>query len=142
MIYLESDMKKFLLFSILLLTGCASIVRDNTQSIPIQSNVDNTNIEITNSKGAVVYTGQTPTTVWLKPSSSGYFSPEQYMIKASKKGYSTQYTPIDWHISNWYWFGNLGFGGLIGWFIVDPLTGKMYYLDDVARVQMSKLPEK
>ena len=135
-------MKKYLLLFILVLSGCASIVRDNTQVVPIQSNIENADIEITNSKGAVVYTGQTPTTVWLKPSSSGYFSPETYMIKASKKAYSTQYTPIDWHVSNWYWFGNIAFGGLIGWFIVDPLTGKMYYLDDVAHVQMSKLPEK
>ena len=76
--------------------------------------------------------------VWLKTSNDGYFAPEQYFVKATKKGYSTQYTPIDWHVSNWYWFGNIVFGGLIGWFIVDPLTGKMYYLDDVAHVYMSK----
>lgn len=136
------SMKKILVFAVLLLAGCASIVRDNTQVVPIQSNVENADIEITNSKGAIVYTGQTPTTVWLKPSSSGYFSPEKYVVKASKKGYSTSYTSIDWHISNWYWFGNFVFGGLVGWFIVDPLTGKMYYLDEVANIQISKLSEK
>ena len=135
-------MKKLVLCFVILLTGCASIIRDNAQVVPIQSNVEEADIEITNSKGAVVYTGQTPTTVWLKPSKSGYFSPEKYMIKASKKGYTTSYTPIDWHVSNWYWFGNLAFGGLIGYFIVDPLTGKMYYLDEVAHVQMSKLNSK
>ena len=82
---------------------------------------------------------QTPTTLDLRTSRSGYFNPEKYFIKASKNGYVTQYTPIDYHISNWYWFGNAVFGGLIGWFIVDPMTGKMYYLDDVATVNMTPL---
>ena len=76
---------------------------------------------------------------YLKTAKPGYFKPENYQIKASKDGYATQYTPIDSHISNWYWFGNLVFGGLIGWFIVDPLTGDMYYLDEVATVNMTPL---
>ena len=75
----------------------------------------------------------------MKPGNSGYFSPEKYLIKASKDGYATQYTPIEWHISKWYWFGNIAFGGLIGWFIVDPITGKMYYVDEIANIQMTKL---
>ena len=77
----------------------------------------------------------------LKPAKTGYFSPEKYIIKASKEGYATQFTPIDYHISNWYWLGNLGFGFLVGWFIVDPMTGKMYYLDEVATVNMTPLPK-
>jgi uncharacterized protein YceK len=129
---------KILLF-VLVLSGCASVMRDDTQIVPIQSNVDNVNIEVTNSQGDVVYRGQTPTTLDLRTSRSGYFNPEKYFIKASKNGYVTQYTPIDYHISNWYWFGNAVFGGLIGWFIVDPMTGKMYYLDDVATVNMTPL---
>ena len=132
-------MKKIWILSMLMLSACASIIRDNNQNVPIQSNVENVDIEITNSKGVVVYTGQTPTTVWLKPGNSGYFSPEKYLIKASKDGYATQYTPIEWHISKWYWFGNIAFGGLIGWFIVDPITGKMYYVDEIANIQMTKL---
>ena len=131
-------MKKLVLSFVILLAGCATIVRDSNQNVPVQSNVEDVDIEITNSSGAVVYTGKTPTTVWLKPSKDGYFSSEKYRVKASKKGYTTQYTLIDSHISNWYWFGNIVFGGLIGWFIVDPLTGKMYYLDDLANIQMTK----
>lgn len=135
-------MKKiYIIISLLILSGCASIVRDNTQIVPIQSNVEDVNIEVTNSLGAVVYKGKTPTTIYLKPAQTGYFSPEKYLIKASKKGYATQYTPIDYHISNWYWLGNLGFGFLVGWFIVDPITGKMYYLDEVATVNMTPLPK-
>ena len=128
-----------ILLCVLLLSGCASVMRDDTQIVPIQANVEGVNIEVTNSQGAVVYTGKTPTTVHLKTAKSGYFNRENYLIKASKEGYATQYTPIDSHISNWYWFGNLVFGGLIGWFIVDPITGEMYYLDEVATVNMTPL---
>ena len=58
------------------LMGCATVMRDSSQIIPIQANIDNVDIEITNSDGAVVYTGKTPTTVWLKTAKKGYFSPE------------------------------------------------------------------
>ena len=134
-------MKKIfrILLCVLALSGCASVMRENTQIVPIQANVDDVNIEVTNSEGAVVYQGKSPTSIYLKTAKPGYFKPENYQIKASKDGYATQYTPIDSHISNWYWFGNLVFGGLIGWFIVDPLTGDMYYLDEVATVNMTPL---
>ena len=130
--------KGLMLLLTITLMGCATVMRDSSQIIPIQANIDNVDIEITNSDGAVVYTGKTPTTVWLKTAKKGYFSPEKYYVKASKNGYVTQYTTIDWHISNWYWFGNFVFGFIAGWFFVDPLTGKMYYLDDIATIQMSK----
>lgn len=45
------------------LSGCATVMRDSNQIVPIQANVDDVNIEITNSDGAVVYSGKTPTTV-------------------------------------------------------------------------------
>ena len=130
--------KGLMLLLTITLMGCATVMRDSSQIIPIQANIDNVDIEITNSDGAVVYTGKTPTTVWLKTAKKGYFSPETYYVKASKNGYVTQYTTIDWHISNWYWFGNFVFGFIAGWFFVDPLTGKMYYLDDIATIQMPK----
>ena len=130
--------KGLMLLLTITLMGCATVMRDSSQIIPIQANIDNVDIEITNSDGAVVYTGKTPTTVWLKTAKKGYFSPEKYYVKASKNGYVTQYTTIDWHISNWYWFGNFVFGFIAGWFFVDPLTGKMYYLDDIATIQMLK----
>ena len=69
-----------ILMCFLVLTGCASIIRDNTQIVPIQANVENAKIEVTNSSGAVVYSGQTPTTVYLKSSKSGYFNPENLNI--------------------------------------------------------------
>ncbi len=36
--------------------------------------------------------------------------------------------PVNFKVDGWYW-GNIVFGGLIGWLIVDPATGAMYKLE-------------
>ena len=133
-------MKKiFLILFTFYLEGCASIIRDNNQTIPIRSNVEGADIKIVNQYGATVYQSKTPTIVNLKTSTPGYFSPAKYTLYASKPGYQTYITPINWHVSGWYIIGNLGFGGLIGWLIVDPLTGKMYYLDEEINLNMTPI---
>ncbi|MFI3241159.1 MAG: hypothetical protein R3Y43_01165 [Alphaproteobacteria bacterium] len=121
------------------LTGCASIIRDNNQTVQIKSNVDKVDIEIKDKNGFVIFNGQTPAIVNLKSSKGGYFNPEEYTIKASKDGYINQTAIIDSHVSNWYIFGNLGFGGLIGYLIVDPITGDMYYLDEEKFLNMTPI---
>ncbi|MBR5598495.1 MAG: hypothetical protein IKW39_00480 [Alphaproteobacteria bacterium] len=124
-----------------ILSGCASIVRDNPQPVSIKSNVKDVNIKITDSEGDTVFQGKTPAVVNLRTAKeSGYFSPEKYSIEASKEGYNEHLQSIDSHISNWYIFGNLGFGGLIGYLIVDPMTGDMYYLDEDININMTPLP--
>lgn len=113
-----------------LLSSCATIIRDNSQTIPINASTEKVDIKIMNKKGITIFQGQTPTVVNLKTSAGGYFDPEQYTVVASKDGFTTQTQVIDWNVSGWYIFGNLGFGGLIGYLIVDPITGDMYYLDE------------
>lgn len=133
-------MRRFLAcLCVFFVSSCATIMNDNFQMVPIQANVEDADIEVSNSQGFVVYKGTAPTTIILKTSQKGYFSPETYMIKASKEGYATSFTKVDYHVSNWYWFGNILVGGLVGWFFVDPLTGDMYYLDDVAMVNMTPI---
>ena len=112
------------------LSSCATIMRDNNQSIPINASTEKVNIKIMNKAGMTVFEGQTPTVVNLKTSAGGYFDPEKYTVVASKDGFGTQTQIIDWEVSGWYILGNLAFGGLIGYLIVDPLTGDMYYLDE------------
>lgn len=136
-------MKKiFLILAIGLFSGlicsCATVMRENTQAVPFKSNVDKVNIKIMNRAGEVVFEGQTPTTITLKTSASGYFAPEKYTVIASKEGYKTETTIVDWHVSGWYYAGNLAIGGLIGYLIIDPLTGDMYYLDENVYINMSK----
>ena len=49
-----------ILLCVLALSGCASIIRDGSQVVPIQSNVENVDIEVTNSQGLTIYKGKTP----------------------------------------------------------------------------------
>ncbi|MBR2922457.1 MAG: carboxypeptidase regulatory-like domain-containing protein [Alphaproteobacteria bacterium] len=120
------------------LASCATIMRDNYQAIPINANTEKVNIKITDKTGSTVFEGQTPTTITLKTSKSGYFNPQKYTITASKDGYKTQTTVIDWHVSGWYYVGNLVFGGLLGYLIIDPISGDMYYLDDQVQLNMAQ----
>ena len=118
------------------LSSCATVMRENNQSIPIKANVEDVQIKITDKKGNVVFEGTTPTTINLKTSAGGYFDPQKYKITASKDGFKTQSSVIDWHVSGWYYAGNLVIGGLIGYLIIDPLTGDMYYLDEEVNLNM------
>lgn len=138
-------MKKLFLFLTIsafagILTACATVMRDNNQAIPIKANVEKVDIKITNKAGEVVFEGQTPTTITLKTAAkSGYFNPEKYTIVASKDGFKTQTSVIDWHVSGWYYAGNILIGGLIGYLIIDPITGDMYYLDEEVNLNMSPI---
>ena len=137
-------MKKIALILILgiytsFLCSCASIMRDNSQSVTLNSNVDKVNIKIKNRKGITLIEGQTPLVTTLKTAEDGYFSPAKYTVEATKEGYNPVTTEIDWHVSKWYSIGNLGFGGLIGWLIVDPITGDMYYLDEDVNLNMTPI---
>ena len=107
------------------LSSCATVMRENSQSIPIKANVDKVDIKLVDKNGQTVFEGQTPTTVNLKTSLSGYFNPQKYTVIASKDGYKTQTSVIDWHVSGWYYVGNLALGGIIGYLVIDPITGDM-----------------
>ncbi len=90
-----------------MLSSCATIIRDNSQVIPINASAEKVDIKITNKRGITIFEGQTPTVVNLKTSAGGYFDPEQYTVVASKDGFATQTQVIDWNITGWYIFGNL-----------------------------------
>ena len=61
--------------------------------------------------------------------SDGYFSGESYNLVFEKDGYIPQTKVIESHVNGWYAFGNFFFGGLIGWLLVDPISGAMYKLE-------------
>lgn len=112
----------------LLLGSCATIVGDKTQLVPISSTPSEANIAITDEKGSEVFKGKTPTTVTLQKSDGSYWGGKDYVVKISKDGYMEQEIPVKSSPNGWYIAGNFIFGGLIGWFIVDPLNGAMYTL--------------
>jgi len=118
----------FLLVSILLLsTGCASIVSKSTYPINVNSTPSGAKITVTDKKGVEIYTGITPAEGRLK-AGSGFFSRARYVVKFEKEGYDVKTVVIESSVDGWY-FGNIVFGGLIGFLIVDPATGAMFKLD-------------
>ncbi len=122
---------RFLLSSLLFgvfLSGCATIVGDSTQLLPIKSQPGGADVRITDETGAVVFTGKTPTTVTLEKSDGSYWGGKDYVVRIAKAGYAEQSIPVNSSPNGWYLAGNFVVGGLIGWFIVDPLGGAMYTL--------------
>ena len=59
------------------------------------------------------------------PKSDGYFD-GQSIVTFKKEGFEDHTVLITSGADGWYIFGNLGFGFLIGWLIVDPATGAMW----------------
>ena len=111
-----------------LLSGCATIVGEPTQLVPISSTPSDATVRITDERGTEIFKGSTPTSVTLKKSDGTYWGGKDYTVHVSKDGYGAQSIPIESTPNGWYIAGNLVFGGLIGWFIVDPFNGDMYTL--------------
>lgn len=114
------------------LGGCATIVGSPTQLIPISSTPSDAAIVITDEKGAEVFKGSTPTTVTLPKSNGSYWGKKSYSVTITKDGFETQTIPVTAGPNGWYIAGNFLFGGVIGWFVVDPLNGHMYTLSPEA----------
>lgn len=115
------------------LSGCASIVGDTDQQITINSTPSNADVVISDEHSQEVFQGTTPTTVTLKKADGSYFGGKSYTVELSKEGYDSRAISITSAPNGWYIGGNILFGGLIGWLVVDPLTGAMYTLspDDI-----------
>jgi hypothetical protein len=119
---------KFLaISSILLLTGCASIVSKSSWPITINSSPSEAKISIKDKKGIEIYTGNTPATLKLK-SGAGFFSKARYQVTFEKVGYDKKVVPVEFKLNGWY-FGNIIFGGPLGLLIIDPATGAMFKLE-------------
>lgn len=123
-------MKKFsgVFLGAFLLTGCATIVGDDTQLVQVNSNPAGANFEIKDDSGRVVAQGKTPQGVALAKSDGSYFGKKNYQITLIKDGSQPVTLPIKASANGWYIGGNILFGGLIGWLLVDPFNGGMYTL--------------
>ncbi|WP_373741781.1 hypothetical protein [Neisseria sp.] len=124
--------------ALLALSGCASIMEKSSYPVNVSSTPDGASFTITNRAGKVITQGITPNSVTLK-ASAGFFKGEKYTINFHKPGYEPQTFVLDSGISGFYFAGNLLFGGLVGWLIVDPATGKMFTLPNSAAVTLNPL---
>ena len=114
------------------LGGCATIVGDKTQVVEIGSTPDGASIAITDERGVDVFKGTTPTNVTLEKSDGSYWGKKSYTVTITKQGFQPQTVQLTASANGWYIGGNLIFGGLIGYFIVDPMNGGMYTLSPKA----------
>ncbi|TDN44105.1 hypothetical protein [Azoarcus indigens] len=111
------------------MVGCATIMGNPVHVMPISSTPSDASITIIDDEtGKPVFKGSTPTSVPLEKSNGSYWGGKSYTVKISKPGFEEQTIPVKASANGWYIAGNFLFGGLIGWFIVDPMNGKMYNL--------------
>lgn len=107
--------------------GCATIIKGGMQTVNIRSNPSEAKVTITDMSGITIVSQNTPCMVSLKRG-AGYFTKATYRVVVEKAGFSKFETMISGHINGWYAGGNLIFGGLIGYLILDPITGAMWTL--------------
>jgi len=126
-----------------LFVGCASIINGELQTVNIKSTPTDAMLTVYDLRsGAAINKAATPQLVTLNRG-VGYFKEGKYKAVIEKDGYEKQEFNIEGNVNGWYAAGNLIFGGLIGWFIVDPLTGAMWSLDpDVVEAKLVKKGDK
>jgi len=108
--------------------GCASIISGSNQDVRISSSPDNASIMIYGKHNIKIWDSSTPILVSLKRG-DGYFSSASYRVEITKERYEKQTIQISSGLNGgWYLAGNLLLGGLIGWLVVDPVSGAMWTL--------------
>ncbi len=124
-----------LLISTLFLSGCASIVGDNSYAVTLTSSPEAARFVITNHNGRIIHTGTTPATVPLA-SSTGYFKSASYQVVFTKDGFQQSVVDLEGSVNQWY-FGNLFLASVVGLLIVDPVTGAMWELPETRNVVLN-----
>jgi len=132
-------MKFHLLLSAILIIlftqNCATLVSRSVYPFTIETNPKGANIKVVNSRAVEVFNGESPANLALR-SGAGYFKKEKYMVTISMDGYEDQSFPITASVDSWF-FGNIAFGGVIGFLIIDPMTGSMYKLkSDYVKIKL------
>lgn len=103
---------EILLFALVALAGCASIISGRTQEVSFASNPEGVTVAV---NGRIL--GKTPLTINLQKKS------EQSLV-FSKDGYKTLSMALETSIDGWFW-GNIVLGGLIG-STTDGITGSVH----------------
>lgn len=103
------------LIALFLLSGCATVIKGTTQTIPVSSDPAGADVIVNN-----VLTGTTPTEIELKRK-------RDHLITIEKDGYAAASVPVLKSVGGAVW-GNILAGGLIGWG-VDATSGAQYNLN-------------
>ena len=117
-----------LLLGLMPLIACATIMKGSDQKVAFQSTPTGAKVSIFDSSGMLVGDGTTPITIPLKKGAA-YFQAAKYRVVFEAPGRQKKEIWLTGSLEGgWYIVGNLVIGGLIGWLIVDPLTGAMWNL--------------
>lgn len=117
-----------LLLVLLFSSSCASIVSTSKYDVEFKTIPTNASVRIFNENGLEIASAQTPTTLKLK-ASNGFFRAATYRVVFSKEGYKDKQVFLDASLDPWY-FGNLIFGSIVGFLIIDPASGAMWKIDE------------
>ena len=123
-----------------LMPGCATIVGQSGTPVAISSTPDNARYVVKDRDGSAIMSGVTPAVLALK-NGDRYFKPGEYTVELSKPGYRDRLIFIDAKMNNWYW-GNFLFGWVLGFFLIDPVTGAMWTLPTSVHSDLPKNPSR
>jgi hypothetical protein len=113
---------------VLVITGCATIIHGGSQQINITSTPEGAQVTIFDSSNHQIWSSDTTPAVAKLRRGEEYFGGASYRIEISKPGYQKEIVTVSSSMNGWYLVGNLFVGGLIGWLIIDPVTGAMWTL--------------
>ena len=121
--------------STLMLTGCASVFSVSEYPVHIDSVPSDMEIVVTDRNGDIEYRGQTPAIVGLD-ARGGYFVRETFTVELYDAGKVVGRTQIKGGIDLWYFvnFFSRPWTTLVGFFVIDPITGAMWSLDESVTV--------
>ncbi|MYD45445.1 MAG: hypothetical protein F4W92_03755 [Gammaproteobacteria bacterium] len=121
--------------STLMLSGCASTFSVSEYPVHIDSVPSDMEIVITDRNGDIEFRGRTPAIVNLD-ARGGYFVRETYTVDLYDAGNVVGRKQIDGGVDLWYFVNFLSWPWttLVGFFVVDPLTGAMWSLDQSVTV--------
>lgn len=123
-------------FLALLASGCASIMSGSTDKVTFNSFPNGANFLIKDENGKSIHHATTPATVTLERG-DGFFDGQTYSVDFSADGYLPKTQTVDSTVNGWY-IGNLVFGGILGFLIIDPATGAMFELPEDVNVSLTK----
>ncbi|OAT19946.1 hypothetical protein [Buttiauxella noackiae] len=115
-----------LLLASVLLSGCASIVGEQSQTLYIESKPTGANFVISDNNGMIAARGTTPQYITLPKADGSYFGKLSYTVTLMHSDHYPLIVPLQSRLNGWYTFGNLLFLGVPGWLLIDPFNGGMY----------------
>lgn len=126
-----------LILALIMSTGCASIVSDSKYPVNITSIPEGATFKVLDRQGKTIAGGKTPGYISLK-AGNGYFKKAKYKVIFEMDGYESTTSEVEAYLDGWY-IANILFGGsdlLVGFLVIDPITGAMWQLDGTAHGEL------